>query len=149
MNAMQQELYERMGLERVNVEFMFARDDDVDPVITCRFREWSAGRNAGRMILAGGRTLDEALAYAYTGLCDNEWIPLDWRLRAIGVGVVSTVTPKLVPVRQPIDVRALLTGRDDDFLNDDTSPAVNVPQQGAGSQPKRNGSKDSRQPTTR
>lgn len=144
MNAMQQELYERMGLERVNVEFMFARDDDADPVISCRFREWSAGRNAGRMILAGGRTLDEALAYAYQGLCENDWIPLDWRLRAVGVGVVTTVTPKLVPVRQPIDFRALLAGSSDDFLTDDTSPAVKVPQNGASDGPQRNRSKDSR-----
>lgn len=144
MNAMQQELYSRMGLERVNVEFMFPRDDEADPVITCRFREWSAGRNAGRMILAGGRTLDEALAYAYTGLCENEWIPLDWRLRAVGVGVVSTVTPKLLPVRQPIDVRALFTSPDLDFLSDDTSPAVKVPQNGTEARPDRNSSKDKR-----
>lgn len=144
MNAERQELYVRMGQERVNVEIMFARDDDEDPVISCRLREWSAGRNAGRMILAGGRTVDEAIAYAYHGLCENHWIPLDWRLRAVGVGTVYGIVTPITPVRRPIDVSAVLR-QDEDWLAADLSDsAVKVPQNGAGSDPQRNSSKAKR-----
>ena len=137
MNAMQQELYARMQQERVNVEIMFTRDNEQDPIISCRLREWSAGRNAGRMILAGGRTLDEALAYAYTGLCENEWIPVDWRARAVGVGVVHTLAPTPLPVRQPINLRDLLEADNTWDMIDVSSPAPNGPQNGAHKQPRR------------
>lgn len=147
MNAERQELYVRMGQERVNVEIMFARDDDEDPVISCRLREWSAGRNAGRMILAGGRTVDEAIAYAYHGLCENHWIPLDWRLRAVGVGTVYGIVTPIVPVRRPIDVSAVLR-HDDDWLTADLpDTGGNGPQNGAQRDPQRNSTKRQRQPT--
>lgn len=147
MNTERQELYLRMGTERVNVEIMFPRDDDDDPVISCRFREWSAGRNANRMILAGGRTVDEAIAYAYTGLCDNQWIPLDWRLRAPGVGTVYGVITPPVPIRRPIRASAIVD--DDDLwgLTDQSQPTVNVPQNGAQGQPERKDRKGQRHPT--
>jgi len=146
MNTMQQELYARMSLERVNVEVMFPRADDEEPVISCRLREWSAGRNAGRMILAGGRTLDEALGYAYMGLCENDWVPLDWRLRAVSAGVVNTATPIPTPIRRPVDMRALLRGDNDLFSTEDTLSPPNVPQNGAHGQPERKSSKH--QPNT-
>lgn len=147
MNAERQELYVRMGQERVNVEIMFARDDDEDPVISCRLREWSAGRNAGRMILAGGRTVDEAIAYAYHGLCENHWIPLDWRLRAVGIGTVYGVVTPIVPVRRPIDVSAILR-RDDDWLEAEVPDSRgNGPQNGAQRDPERKNGKRQGQPT--
>jgi hypothetical protein len=136
-----------MGNERVNVEVMFARPDDEDPIISVRLREWSAGRNAGRMILAGGRTLDEAVAYAYNGLCDNAWLPIDWKLRAAFVGVVNSVMEKPIPVRPRIALSAILTDDDDPFLTDTLEPGGNVPQNGAQNGPGRNSSKDKSKPT--
>jgi hypothetical protein len=142
MNGATQQLYTYMGSERVNVEVMFARPDDSDPVITCRLREWSAGRNASRMILAGGRTLDEAVAYAYVGLCDNSWIPLDWKLRAAFVGVVNSVFEKPVLVRPAFRVSDVLSDADEwDVVPVPLTPA-NGPQDGAQRGPRRKDSKE-------
>lgn len=147
MNDERQRLYEYMGTERVNVEIMFARPDDDEPIITCRLREWSAGRNAQRMILAGGRTVDEAIAYAYTGLLENNWIPLDWRVRAPYVGAVYGVVTPPVPIRRPIALNAILAHQPELFPIDDPSWRTNVPQQGAQEQPQRKSSKDKGQQT--
>ncbi len=105
-----QDLYLAMTEERVNAEFMFVSLDDGTPIINCRLREWKRGNAADRMILAGGRNCDEALAYAYQGLIGNNWLSMDWSARAYNVGIVNMLQRPHLPVRQPVDVQRLLSG---------------------------------------
>lgn len=136
-----QELYRRMGSERVNVEIMFARAEDEELIISCRLREWSAGKNAGRMILAGGRTLDEAVAYAYQGLFEGTWVPMDWKARAYGVGTVQGISAVPTPIRRPLDLRALVNEDAEWEVMPPMESGVNGPQNGAQSHPEGKSSK--------
>jgi hypothetical protein len=142
MSTERQRLYEYMRSERVNVEIMFPRLDDEEFVITCRFREWAVGRNAGRMILAGGRTVDEAIAYAYVGLLEGTWVPMDWRARAPYIGTVARVSETPTPIRRPLDVQSLFDGQPELFPIDDGLSPVKVPQKGAQRGPQRNSTED-------
>ena len=86
-------IYAEVAASRVNCEVMFEEATTEDPIITCRLRPWKGGRNANSMVLAGGRTMDEALYYAYVGLYRGHYIPMDWSARAVSVGLVMEYNP--------------------------------------------------------
>jgi hypothetical protein len=95
-------LYAVMCDERINIDVLFVPLDDGTPVINIRFREWKKGNATDRMVLAAGRSLDEALVYAYKGLTENVWLPMDWSARAYEIGIVNMLARPHLPVRQPL-----------------------------------------------
>src|SRR5688500_17537286 len=84
-----------LSTERVNTGLMFVDDEEMGFRVTCRMRPWKGSAQEGRMILAGGRTPHEALAYAYQGLFEDRWLSLDWRARASKVGVMVALVPRI------------------------------------------------------
>lgn len=120
-------LYLVMCGERVNVEFLFVELDDGTPVINCRLREWKRGNASERMILAAGRSLDEALVYAYKGLSEAIWLPIDWSARAYEVGVVSMLARPHLPVRPPLPFDSALRAINQRNVTEVPHPADNVP----------------------
>jgi len=139
------DLYAAMALERMNIEFMFGPGRSGDVLITCRLRPYKQHRNADRMILAGGYSLDEALALAYVGMVDQRWLPLDWTARATQKGVVLVLAVQEVPA--PANdalkrrVEALYGGR----MTEPSAKHLNGAQNGAQEQPEQTNSKSQRQ----
>lgn len=86
-----EDLYTCMATERVNIEFMFVEDESIGIIINCRFRPWKGGKDNGLMVLSGGRSLDEALFYAYKGLYERNFIALDWTARTVRIGLADNV----------------------------------------------------------
>jgi len=119
-----------LSTERVNTELMFVDDEEIGFLVTCRMRPWKGSAQEGRMILAGGRTPHEALAYAYQGLFEDRWLSLDWRARASKVGVMVALVPRITsefPRRGSVlDVDSLFG----DEMVQSTLPEVNEPQNG-------------------
>lgn len=132
-------LYAVMCGERLNIDVMFVELDDGTPIINCRFREWKKGNATDRMILSGGRSLDEALVYAYRGLVDNTWLPMDWGARSYNIGVVNMLARPHLPVRQHLSVESLLEATKSIGLGllSDEGPIFNPePSQNGRKQPK-------------
>ena len=132
-------LYAVMCDERLNVDFIFVPLDDGTPIINCRFREWKKGNATDRMILAGGRSLDEALVYAYKGLTDNVWLPMDWSARAYNIGLVNMLARPHLPVRERLAFDSLVEAANHTGLGlfSDEPPLSNR-------EPSQNGSKPSK-----
>ena len=133
-------LYAVMCDERLNIDVMFIALDDGTPIINCRFREWKKGNATDRMILAGGRSLDEALVYAYKGLTDNIWLPMDWSARSYNIGVVNMLARPHLPVRQSLAFDSLLEAANNNGLGlfSDEPPLSNPrPSQNGSKEPKR------------
>lgn len=126
-------LYAVMCGERLNVDVIFVDTDEGVPIINCRFREWKKGNATDRMILAGGRSLDEALVYAYRGLVDNVWLPMDWSARSYNVGVVNMLARPHLPVRQPIAIDSVLRAVNSGHMTTGPQPVDSVRQNGAQS----------------
>ncbi len=114
------DVYAMLAEARVNVELMFTNNEDDGFLITCRIRPWKAPVGSDRMILAGGRTVTEAVYWAARGYSENLWTDLDWRGRAMGVGVVH---PKPRLLQAPLPSLAPMMASDDLFPVDvDTEP---------------------------
>lgn len=96
-----EDIWSALSTERVNVEVMFVPDPISGLMVSCRIRPWKGGNNADRMILAGGASPDEAIAYAYFGLYRGRWIPLNWSQRATTLGV-QNAAPAQEEVRKTL-----------------------------------------------
>lgn len=105
---LREDVYALLAEGRVNIELMFTWSDESGSLITCRLRPWKNSEEDGNMILAGGRTADEALYWAGRALLNKQWINLDWRARANGIGVTTILAP-IVSEQQAQRTRRLLS----------------------------------------
>src|SRR5688572_10621587 len=104
------QVYACMATERVNCDIIFIEEENQGVFINIRLRPWKGGRRADSMVLAGGRTLDEALYYAYSALFQGLYIPQDWSARTLSRGYVAesgqTSPGKNAPRRPTFDATA-------------------------------------------
>lgn len=118
-------IYAELAASRVNTELCFAEATVEEPIITCRLRPWKGGRNSNSMVLAGGRTADEALYYAYIGLYRGDYIPMDWSARAANVGLVLELDPKTTPQHRTPGLQLDAARSFDAFLGNQSAEAKN------------------------
>jgi hypothetical protein len=95
------DVYSYLSEEKVNIDLIFDWDEDRGLLINARARPWKNSANDGRMVLAAGRTVDEALLWTVRGLLNNRWIPLNWSRRCREIGIDK----RLAPIREENQVR--------------------------------------------
>lgn len=127
-------IYAELAASRVNCELIFGEATTQDPVITCRLRPWKGGRNSNSMVLAGGRTADEAIYYAYVGLYGGHYVSMDWAARADGVGLVYELSAKTDYQRRPSGPQFDPAASFDSFLDPRQGEAKKAPQKATQSE---------------
>lgn len=96
-SKLRSDVYAYLSEERLNVDVIFDWDDERGMLINARLRPWKNAANDGKMVLAAGLTVDDALLWAVRASLNNRWIPLNWRVRAQEVGIVK-VLPGIAPI---------------------------------------------------
>ncbi len=128
---LREEVYRLFAEHRVNVELLFAGDDDYTPPVTVRVRPWRNLANGSQMILAAALTVDDALLWAMRGLLAEQWIPLQWQQRCRIVGVLTPELLKEASKAAPLPRRNVSAALLDTFGRNDTPTASNGPQNGS------------------
>ena len=101
-SAIRNDLYAFFSEEKVNLDLIFDWQEDRGLLINVRARPWKNAPNESRMVLAAGRTVDEALLWAARGILNNRFIPLIWNRRCVATGIDKrlTITPNQDHVRR-------------------------------------------------
>jgi len=118
-------IYAEIAASRVNCEVIFEEATSPSPIVTCRLRPWKGGRNSNSMVLAGGRTVDEALYYAYVGLYGGHYVPMDWSARADSVGLVYELSPKTTDQRRTSGLQLAPNASFDSFMGHQSAKGEN------------------------
>lgn len=130
-NYTRSDMYQDLSTEKVNWDVMFQTTEPSNPVISVRARPYKTDRQTGRMVLAGGRTLDEAFAYAQLGLISAQYIPLDWSQRAIVVGIQQPSNGNPLRNSRRISAEDLTEALNDGTMTETMGVTVNEPPKGA------------------
>jgi len=122
------EVYESVMSMRVNVEFAFHHNEEGDLIVTCRLRPWKNTGENQKMMIGGGRTLDEALCFAVEAWLDGYYLPLDWSARAQRIGACEELPVRPTGefdtkrAREALKARFRSNGSSDTTSPDNMSP---------------------------
>jgi len=97
------------------------------------------------MVLAGGYSLDEALALAYVGMVDQRWLPLDWAARATQKGVVLVLAVQDSPAPANDALKRRVAALFGERMTEPSAQRLNGAQNGAQEQPEQTSSKSKTQ----